>query len=175
LRSRFWTATTFVHWTNRNERDQGMNGLPTPRSTRTRPTERGIAYRGRPPWQQNRHSSQRVGKPRTRQRAVGGQDGKEQRGMRNAERRNCPAIINPLESRVLENWHARFGEGRMEKANNGPRQPPTPSACPLTGQVWRSPWAVRPKDRPTRHWAKAAEAGRGKERRKAKGERRKRG
>lgn len=48
------------------------NGLPTGYSTRTRPTERGIAYMGRPIRQRNCHSSQGWGKPTTRRRAVGG-------------------------------------------------------------------------------------------------------
>ncbi len=40
---------------------KGANGRPNGCSIRTQPTERGIAYGGRPLWQRSRRSSQRMG------------------------------------------------------------------------------------------------------------------
>lgn len=54
---------------------KGTNRLPTGHSIRTHLTERGMTYGGRPLWSRSHHSSQRVGKPRTRRRMAGSSTG----------------------------------------------------------------------------------------------------
>ena len=49
-----------------------MSGTPTSRSTRSAPTERGIAYGTRVLWRRSLHSSPRTGEPSTRRRETGG-------------------------------------------------------------------------------------------------------
>ena len=64
-----WRATPF----------KGMSGTPTSRSTRSAPTERGIAYGARAPRRRSLRSSPRAGKPPTWRRETGGSDGQRRR------------------------------------------------------------------------------------------------
>ena len=66
---------------------KGMSGTPTSRSTRSAPTERGIAYGTRVLWQRSLRSSPRTGEPSTWRRETGGRITKtfKVREMRNAE------------------------------------------------------------------------------------------
>src|SRR6516165_7721571 len=64
-----------------------MSGTPTSRSTRSAPSERGIAYGTRVLWQRSLRSSPRTGEPSTWRRETGGRITKtfKVREMRNAE------------------------------------------------------------------------------------------
>jgi hypothetical protein len=75
---------------------KGMSGAPTSRSTRSAPTERGIAYRTRVPRRRSPRSSRRTGEPSTGRRGTGWAT--SERGRVRDAREPDPSGGCPLES-----------------------------------------------------------------------------
>jgi hypothetical protein len=90
-----------------------MSGTPTTTLGRLLVQELRIAYRARAPRRRSPHSSRRWGKPITWRRGAGE---RWEEGVRSARCRTTdPRTLRSLESRMLGNWHVRFGGGRLEK------------------------------------------------------------
>src|SRR5262249_35619665 len=94
---------------------KGMSGAPTSRSTRSAPTERGIAYRARVPGRRSPRSSQRWGKPITGPRGTGGAASQKEKGRKG----QIPALRGRRptgELLEIERLTSSSGRGRRKSA-----------------------------------------------------------
>jgi hypothetical protein len=94
---------------------KGMSGAPTSRSTRSAPTERGIAYRTRVPGRRSPRSSQRWGKPITGQRGTGGAVSQKER-VRNGQLPDLSGRRPTGELLEIERLTSSSGRGRRKSA-----------------------------------------------------------